>query len=120
MDDPDFIDIIRDNREEATSMYVDMVKKEKDFLAYGFQYGSMMGMNLEIGCATLDWRAEKQMRSINLVYPYSAPKNTPLPWMNSYLNESDSQKPPQDADITSYVKGLESDIETNSFEGFEL
>ncbi len=119
-DDPDFIEIIAQNREEASSIYNGILHKEVAFSEYLFQHGSMMGMNHDIMCANLYYRGRNNMKRIGLDYDGPIIEQDSMPWLRSYLNEESVQKPPQETDITGYMKNTVIDIDTDSFDDFEL
>lgn len=119
-DDPDFVNIIDDTKEEASELYHKIIEVEKTNVEFVLQKGSMMGMNIDIGKNYVDFRAAKSMKSIGLEYKHPSPKTDPLPWMRGYVNEGDIQKPPQESDLTGYIKGLKADTDQDTFKGFEL
>jgi ribonucleoside-diphosphate reductase beta chain len=119
-DDQDYLDIIRDNKEEATALYHAIIDAEKANCGFVLSKGSMMGMNEQIGLSFIDYCGYRSMKSINLEYALPSPKSNPLPWMKGIMNESDIQKPPQETDLTGYMKGLKADVDENTFGDFEL
>lgn len=119
-DDPEFVEIIQENKEEATALYHAIVAAEKTNCQFVLSKGSMMGMNEDIGLSFIDYCGARYMKAINLEYGFASPKSNPLPWMKAIMNEGDIQKPPQETDLTGYLKGLKADVDNNTFGDFEL
>lgn len=119
-DDPAFMDIKHDCFEEATFIYLQAVQEEKDRAKYLFSRGTMIGLSEEILCSQIDHMAAKRMNLVGLEYPYEAPKNSPVPFMNRWLNEGNTQVAPQETELTGYQKVVEMDLTENSFSGITL
>jgi ribonucleoside-diphosphate reductase beta chain len=119
-DDPEFVEIQRSCHHEVEHIFHETVAQEKAWIDFLFQHGSLIGLNDIILKQYLDWLAAKRMRAIGMTYKNEAPRTNPLPWMNTWLNEGDMQKAPQETEITSYVQDTQADVSADTFAGFQL
>jgi len=118
-DDPDFIAIKEDCKDEVLKMVNSVVEQEKAWADYLFQYGSILGMNADILKSYVDYIAGKRMTAIGI--PNNKPTDNPLPWSNRWIAGSDVQVLPQEENLTSYViGGFKNDLEQDSFSGISL
>ena len=119
-DDPEMAEIAEECKEEATAIFINAVEQEKDWAAYLFQHGSMIGLNREILCQYVEFIANHRMSAIGLGQPFDI-KSNPLPWMNNYLNSDNVQVAPQESEISSYLVGqIDSEVNVGDFGGFDL
>lgn len=113
-EDPEWLEVANECREEATNIFVQVAQQEKDWAKYLFQYGDMLGLNEKVCSAYVDYITAKRMTAINLEYPYDAPKANPLPWMDGWISSASKQTALQEAENDSYllgaVKGSSSDV----------
>ncbi len=113
-DDPVMKKIFKEELPVIEKMYLDAVEQEKEWSAYLFKDGSMMGLNDRILNEYVEYIAGKRLRAIGIKNEYS--KKNPLSWTDKYLNSSDNQVAPQETEITSYiVGGVKHDIDTKTF-----
>lgn len=119
-DDPEFIDISRYYKKEVEHIFYETVRQELEWIDYVFQNGSLIGLNAEIGKQYVHFIAAKRMRAIGMEYIGDVPRTNPLPWMNTWLNDGDQQKAPQETEIVSYVQNVQADLSSDSFKDFEL
>lgn len=119
-EDPDFVKIEEETRDECTQMFVDAVDQEKEWANYLFKDGSMIGLNAELLHQYIEFIATRRMTNVKLQSPYSI-KNNPLPWTQKWISGADVQVAPQETEITSYVQGgTKQDVDKNTFTGFSL
>jgi ribonucleoside-diphosphate reductase beta chain len=119
-DDPEMAEIAEECKEEATAIFMNAVEQEKEWAAYLFQHGSMIGLNKDILCQYVEFIANHRMSAIGLGQPFSV-KSNPLPWMNNYLNSDNVQVAPQESEISSYLVGqIDSEVSAGDFGGFDL
>jgi len=119
-DDPDFVKIEQECKEEVTQMFIDAVEQEKAWAEYLFKNGSMIGLNQQLLSDYVEWIAHKRMTSIGLNSPYHGGSN-PLPWTQKWIAGGDVQVAPQETEISSYViGGTKQDVTEDSFKGFSL
>lgn len=120
-DDPDFIKIEEECREQSTEIFKSALKQEKEWIDYLFADGSMIGLNDVLLKDYVDFIGAQRMRSVGLVPDFKPPTSNPLPWMNSWINSGTTQVAPQEVEITSYVVGgVSQDVDNDTFKGFEL
>lgn len=119
-DDPDFVNIKEETRDECVQMFVSAVEQEKQWAKYLFKDGSMIGLNESLLGDYIEWIANKRMTAIGLPTPYKGGSN-PLPWTQKWISGSDVQVAPQETEITSYVVGgVKKDVTNETFKGFSL
>ncbi|KXI28929.1 class Ia ribonucleoside-diphosphate reductase subunit beta [Paraglaciecola hydrolytica] len=119
-DDPEMVEIAEECKEEATEIFLNAVRQEKEWAAYLFKQGSMIGLNKEILCQYVEFIANHRMSAIGLGQPFAI-KSNPLPWMNNYLNSDNVQVAPQESEISSYLVGqIDSEVNAEDFGDFDL
>ncbi|MCC5854977.1 MAG: ribonucleotide-diphosphate reductase subunit beta [Idiomarina sp.] len=119
-DDPEMKEIAEELREEALEIFTSAVEQEKQWAAYLFENGSMIGLNKEILCQYVEYIANLRMQAIGLDPQYNQTSN-PLPWMNKYLVSDNVQVAPQEAEISSYLVGqIDSEVSAGDFGDFDL
>ena len=119
-DDPEMVEIAEECKEEATEIFLNAVRQEKEWASYLFQQGSMIGLNKEILCQYVEFIANHRMSAIGLGQPFAI-KSNPLPWMNNYLNSDNVQVAPQESEISSYLVGqIDSEVNADDFGDFDL
>ena len=113
-DDPEMQKLFEEELDNIEQMYLEAVEQEKEWAAYLFKDGSMMGLNDRILNEYVEYIAGKRMRAIGIKNEFS--KKNPLSWTDKYLNSSDNQVAPQETEITSYiVGGVNHDIDDKTF-----
>lgn len=119
-DDPEMAEIAEECKEQATNIFLNAVEQEKEWAAFLFQEGSMIGLNKEILCQYVEFIANHRMSAIGLGQPFDVQSN-PLPWMNNYLNSDNVQVAPQESEISSYLVGqIDAEVNANEFDDFDL
>lgn len=119
-DDPEMAEIAKECEAEARTIFLKAVEQEKQWAAYLFANGSMIGLNEEILCQYVEYIANQRMAAIGLGQPFDISSN-PLPWMNNYLHSDNVQVAPQEAEISSYLVGqIDSEVSAEDFDEFEL
>lgn len=119
-DDPDFIKIAEETKQECINMFISAVDQEKAWANYLFKDGSMIGLNEKLLGDYIEWIANKRMTAIGLPSPYKGGSN-PLPWTQKWISGADVQVAPQETEITSYVVGgVKKDVNNETFKGFTL
>ena len=119
-DDPDFIKIAEETKDECIQMFVDAVDQEKAWAEYLFKDGSMIGLNTELLSQYIEFICTRRMRNVDLESPYDV-KSNPLPWTQKWISGAEVQVAPQETEITSYVSGgTKQDVSNDTFKGFSL
>ncbi len=119
-DDPEMAEIAEECKQEATDIFLNAVEQEKQWAAFLFNQGSMIGLNKEILCQYVEFIANHRMSAIGLGQPFDV-KSNPLPWMNNYLNSDNVQVAPQESEISSYLVGqIDAEVNAEDFGDFDL
>lgn len=100
-DDPEFVEIIGDNRERALSIYQTAVDEEKQWSEYSFSKGPILGLTDGVMCSYIDHLHTKQLKALGLSHTNPGP--TPLRFIGKYLGDADSvQAAPQEDGALAY------------------
>ena len=119
-DDPEMTEIAKECEVEARAIFLNAVQQEKEWAAFLFANGSMIGLNEDILCQYVEYIANQRMSAIGLGQPFDIASN-PLPWMNNYLSSDNVQVAPQESEISSYLVGqIDSEVSEDEFDAFEL
>lgn len=119
-DDPDFVKIEEESKQDAVNMFVSAVDQEKKWAEYLFRDGSMIGLNYQLLAEYVEWIANKRMTAVGLPNKYKGGSN-PLPWTQKWIAGAEVQVAPQEVELSSYViGGVKKDASTDSFKGFSL
>ena len=121
-DDPDMVEIVKEEEEWTYKMFDKCVNEEKKWAEYLFKDGSMIGLNDKLLFQYVEWIANKRLRSIGLKPVYDIPlKNNPLPWTEHWISSKGLQVAPQETEVESYVVGgIKQDVKKDTFSGFKL
>jgi len=119
-DDPDFIKIKEETKDECIKMFLDAANQEKLWAKYLFKDGSMIGLNEQLLNEYVEWITARRMQSVGLPSPYKAGSN-PLPWTQKWISGMEVQVAPQETEISSYTIGaVKQDVNENTFKGISL
>ena len=121
-DDPDMVQIAKEEEALCYRMFENTVNEEKNWANYLFKDGSMIGLSEKLLCNYIEWIANRRMKAIGFkpLYDISS-KNNPLPWTEKWLNSRNEQVPPQEENISSYVVGgIKQDVSPTAFANFKL
>ena len=121
-DDPEILDIIKEEEDNVYDMFRNAVDEEKEWAEYLFKDGSMIGLNAKLLGSYVEHIANRRMRSIGLKPIFDTPmSNNPLPWTQHWLSSKGMQVAPQETEVESYVVGsIKQDVEKDTFAGFKL
>ncbi len=121
-DDPDMIEIMKEEEDYVYDMFRKCVDEEKAWAEYLFKDGSMIGLNDKLLHQYVEWIANKRMRAIGLKPIYDIPlRNNPLPWTEHWISSKGLQVAPQETEVESYiVGGIKQDVKKDTFFGFKL
>lgn len=108
-DDPDFIKIIDECRNEVYAMYMEVIQEEKSWADYLFKKGVVIGLNAPILKDFVDYTAFQRLKEIGIKYQGEHPRSSPIPWFNKHVNISKKQSALQETESTNYVIGAMSD-----------
>ena len=121
-DDPDMLEIMKEEEDNVYQMFSTCVEEEKNWAEYLFKDGSMIGLNAKLLDSYVEYIANRRMKSIGLKPMFDTPmSNNPLPWTQHWLNSKMMQNAPQETEIESYViGGIKQDVKKDTFAGFQL
>ena len=121
-DDPDFIEIVKEEEEHVYEMFKQCVEEEKEWAKYLFKDGSIIGLNDVLLQNYVEWTANKRLKSIGLKAIFDTPMaNNPLPWTAQWLSSKGLQVAPQETEVESYMIGsIKQDVKKDTFAGFQL
>lgn len=103
-DDPEMVQIAEACREQCIELFVSAAQQEKDWAAYLFKDGSMIGLNQEILGQYVEFITNVRMQAVGLPAPFP-PRPNPLPWLNAWLSSDQVQVAPQEVEVSSYLVG---------------
>jgi ribonucleotide reductase beta subunit family protein with ferritin-like domain len=121
-DDPEMIQIAKEEEALCYRMFENTVNEEKRWANYLFRDGSMIGLSEKLLSNYIEWIANRRMKAIGFKPLFDIPsKNNPLPWTEKWLNSKNEQVPPQEENISSYVVGgIKQDVSPTAFANFKL
>ena len=121
-DDPEMVDIVKEEEEWTYQMFDKCVNEEKKWADYLFRDGTMIGLNDKLLQQYVEWIANRRLRSIGLKAQYDIPmRNNPLPWTEHWISSKGLQVAPQETEVESYVVGgIKQDVKKDTFSGFKL
>ena len=121
-DDPEMVQIIKEEEEWTYKMFDNCVNEEKAWAEYLFKNGSMIGLNDKLLQQYVEWIANRRMKSIGLKPAYDIPaSHNPLPWTSHWISSKGLQVVPQETEVESYVVGgIVQDVKKDTFSGFKL
>lgn len=119
-DDPEMAIIAEERKEETYGIFKDAAQQEKEWAAYLFKDGSMIGLNESILCEYVEYITNVRLKAVRLE-PIFELRSNPLPWMNNWLVSDNVQVAPQESEISSYLVGqIDSRVEKDDFSGYDL
>ena len=121
-DDPEMIDIVKEEEQWLIQAFRNTVDEEKRWAEYLFKDGSMIGLNDKLLQQYVEWVANRRIRAIGFKPIYDVPaKNNPLPWTEHWISSKGLQVAPQETEVESYiVGGIKQDVKKDTFSGFKL
>ena len=109
-EDPRFAKVKAECEQEVYTMYLDVIREEKEWADYLFNKGPVIGLNATVLKDFVDYTAKDALHQIGIKYLASAPKSTPIPWFNKHSDTSKKQTALQENESTNYVIGVMSDV----------
>ncbi len=121
-DDPDMVDIMKEEEEWTYRQFDICVNEEKKWAEYLFKDGTMIGLNDKLLYQYVEWIANKRLKAIGLKPQYDIPlSQNPLPWTQHWISSKGLQVAPQETEVESYVVGgIKQDVKKDTFSGFKL
>ena len=121
-DDPEMIEIAKEEEENVYTMFKNCVEEEKDWAEYLFKDGSIIGLNDKLLQNYVEWTANRRLKSMGLKAIFDTPlANNPLPWTAHWLSSKGLQVAPQETEVESYMVGsIKQDVKEDTFANFKL
>ena len=96
-------------------------EQEKEWAAYLFKDGSMIGLNKEILAQYVEYITNLRMQAVGLPAGFEGATQNPIPWINAWLSSDNVQVAPQEVEISSYLIGqIDSEVSADDLGDFEL
>jgi ribonucleoside-diphosphate reductase beta chain len=105
-EDARFVEAREECQAEVYQLYMDVIREEKEWAAYLFKLGPVIGLNANILKDFVDYTAVGALKDIGIKYLQPAPKTTPIPWFNKHTDTSKKQSALQETESTNYVIGV--------------
>jgi ribonucleoside-diphosphate reductase beta chain len=105
-DDPDFVTIAEETRDEVYALYMEVIDEEKAWADYLFKKGVVIGLNAQILKDFVDYTAFTKLKEVGIKYQGEHPKSSPIPWFNKHVNINKKQTALQENESTNYVIGV--------------
>ena len=109
-DDPDFISIAEECKNEVYALYMEVIAEEKAWADYLFKKGPVIGLNATILKDFVDYTAFTRLKDIGIKYDGEHPRSSPIPWFNKHINIGKKQSALQETESTNYVVGVMSSV----------
>lgn len=120
-DDFSFMQVAEECKQQSFELFKAAAEQEKEWAAYLFKDGSMIGLNEQILCQYVEYITNIRMQAVGLPVAYPKSTNNPIPWINAWLSSDNVQVAPQEAEISSYLVGqIDNEVSADDFEDFEL
>ena len=111
-----FQDIFKKNEDRIYEAYKMAVEAEKDWADYLFSKGSLIGLTADSLKHYVEWLADNRLTSMGYKKLYNAKGNPLAGWLDSFYDSKKIQVAPQETEISSYVKGVDSKIDESVFD----
>ena len=120
-DDPEMAEIANELQDECFNLFKKAAEQEKEWAAYLFKDGSMIGLNKEILAQYVEYITNLRMQAVGLPAGFEGATQNPIPWINAWLSSDNVQVAPQEVEISSYLIGqIDSEVNADDLGDFEL
>lgn len=120
-DDPEMAEIAVELQDECFKLFKKAAEQEKEWAAYLFKDGSMIGLNKEILAQYVEYITNLRMQAVGLPAGFEGATQNPIPWINAWLSSDNVQVAPQEVEISSYLIGqIDSEVSADDLGDFEL
>ncbi|UOP08278.1 class Ia ribonucleoside-diphosphate reductase subunit beta [Alysiella crassa] len=120
-DDPEMAEIAAELHDECFQLFITAAEQEKEWAAYLFKDGSMIGLNKDILCQYVEYITNHRMMAVGLPQAFPKALQNPIPWINAWLSSDNVQVAPQEVEISSYLIGqIDAEVKAEDLEDFEL
>lgn len=119
-DGDEWVQIAKECEQEASDIFMEVNRQEKDWTLHLFKDGNLPGLNEEILNGFIDYLTVSRMKQCGLPCPITdAPTRHPIPWIREYLNSDAVQSAPQEVEISSYlVAQIDNDVDQSVLSNF--
>ena len=108
-------------QDECFKLFKKAAEQEKEWAAYLFKDGSMIGLNKEILAQYVEYITNLRMQAVGLPAGFEGATQNPIPWINAWLSSDNVQVAPQEVEISSYLIGqIDSEVSADDLGDFEL
>ena len=120
-DDPEMAEIAAELHDECVALFKKAAAQEKEWAAYLFKDGSMIGLNKDILGQYVEYITNLRMSAVGLPQAFPKALQNPIPWINAWLSSDNVQVAPQEVEISSYLIGqIDAEVRAADLEDFEL
>ena len=120
-DDPEMAEIANELQDECFNLFKKAAEQEKEWAAYLFKDGSMIGLNKEILAQYVEYITNLRMQAVGLPAGFEGATQNLIPWINAWLSSDNVQVAPQEVEISSYLIGqIDSEVNADDLGDFEL
>jgi len=95
LDDFTFLQIAEECKQQCFDLFKEAAEQEKEWAAYLFKDGSMIGLNRDILCQYVEYITNIRMQAVGLEPAYPKATSNPIPWINAWLSSDNVQVAPQ-------------------------
>lgn len=108
-------------KDEVIALFQEAADQEKEWAEYLFKDGSMIGLNYSILSTYVEYITNQRMEAIGLEPLFPTVKQNPIPWINTWLDNTTVQVAPQEVEISSYQVGqIDSTVDTGALGDFDF
>ena len=121
-DDPDMVEIAKEEEENVYQMFRDCVEEEKLWAEYLFKDGSIIGLNDKLLAKYVEWTANRRLKSIgfNAIFDTTITNNR-LAWTEHWWSSKGMQVARQETEVESYLIGtIKQDVKKDTIASFKL
>lgn len=116
-----FQEVVKKSESKVYEAYQMAVESEKRWADYLFSKGNLIGLTSESLKQYIEWLANNRLQAMGYKKLFPNAKTNPLAgWLDSYYDSKKLQVAPQETEISSYVKGVDSNFKENAFDDFKL
>lgn len=120
-DDPEMAGIAAELQNECFELFKTAAQQEKEWAAYLFKDGSMIGLNKDILSQYVEYITNLRMAAVGLPLAFPGANHNPIPWINAWLSSDNVQVAPQEVEISSYLIGqIDAKVDAEDLGDFEL
>ncbi|MBR7002320.1 MAG: ribonucleotide-diphosphate reductase subunit beta, partial [Neisseriaceae bacterium] len=121
VDDAEMAEVAAAAQNECFELFKRAAEQEKEWAAYLFKDGSMIGLNKDILGQYVEYITNARMQAVNLPPAFPNARQNPIPWINTWLVSDNVQVAPQEVEVSSYLVGqIDAEINAADLEDFEL